>query len=115
MSVCLPVGLGQTVVGVTLSPSTDLVSQVAAASTAKRLDGKNIAFFHIRLIRVFDERDLLISMNAILFDIVAGDVPDCFHRESLAADIDLITLHDFLDGCTDVTHSHINPSLLSQC
>ena len=53
-------------------------------------------------------------MNAVLLDIMAGDVPYGLDRESSTTDLNLVALHGFLDGSANVTHAHVNPSGLEQ-
>jgi len=96
----------------TWSKSSYIIPHITLAGATKCFNGKYVAFLHLRLIRVLDEWHLLVSMNTILFDIMAGDVPDCFHRKCLAVDLDLITLHDLLYGRTNVADPCVNPGIL---
>ena len=51
-------------------------------------------------------------MDVPLLDVVAGEVADGFHAVRLAADLDLVALHDFLDGGADVADAHVDAGVL---
>jgi hypothetical protein len=47
-------------------------------------------------------------VDAVLVNVVAGQVSDGLDTVRLAADLDLVALHDFLDGSADVADAHVN-------
>lgn len=52
-------------------------------------------------------------MDLIPLDVVTSDVPHRFHKEGFVANLNLVTLHRFLDGSTDVADPDINSSILT--
>lgn len=51
-------------------------------------------------------------MNTVRLDVVACEIPDGLDGICLALDLDLVTLHGFLDGGADVADSHVDSGSL---
>ena len=88
--------------------STHVVNSVAPPRRAKGLDGKHLTLLHLGLVAVLDERDGLAAVDVPLLDVVASDVAHGLDAVRLTADLDLVALHDFLDGGADVADAHVD-------
>lgn len=85
---------------------------VTVTRAAEGLDGKDIALLHLGLVVALDDRHALGAVNAVVADGVAVQVADGLDGEHLAVDLDLVALHDLLDGSTNVAHAHVDTGLL---
>lgn len=95
------------------SGATHVVMYGTLASSTKCFNGKGLSFFHLSLVLAFDDGHALSTVNLPLTDIVASQVSDRLDGVRLAIEFDLVALHDFLDGCSDVSDADIDTSLLS--
>lgn len=91
---------------------TDVVSQIGLPCATERFDGEDVAFLHALVGLGLDEGNLLVAVDAVAEDIVAGDVADGFDGDCFAVEVDLVTLHYFLDGLTNVVDPGVNACLL---
>lgn len=101
---------GMLIASVAVDPN--VVSAIGFASAAEGLDGEHVAFFHALGASALDEGDLFVAVDLVAQDVVAGDVPNCLDGDDLAVELDLVALHYFLDGLTDVIHPGIDASFL---
>ncbi len=53
-------------------------------------------------------------MYAVVLDIMRSDIPHWLDGKGLATDFNLVALHRFLNGSANITHTHVDPSGLSQ-
>lgn len=96
----------------TISVDTDIIHQIAIASGTEGFDRKDVAFSHALACLSLDERDLLVAMNLVAQNVMASDVLDCFHRNGLAIEFDLVTFHHFLDVPADLVNPGVYAGLL---
>lgn len=94
--------------------ATYIVMYVTSSCASKGLDRKDFAFFHLRLIRVLDERNRFTAMNAVLLDIVPCKITDGFDGERPAPNVYLVAFHGFLDRSTDVAYADVDTSSLAK-
>ena len=47
-------------------------------------------------------------MDAILLDIVRGEIAYSFHSVSSTSNLNLVAFHRFLNGCADITNADVN-------
>ena len=108
----------------------EVVGDVAAAGGAEGLDGEDLALLHAgRVVAgVAHDGDGLAAVDAELLDVVAVEVADALDGEGLRADVlaavlqlgrrvrarrrgklDLVALHDLLDGGADVRDADVDP------
>lgn len=66
---------------------------------------------HLGLVVVLHDGYRLTSVDPVLVNGVAIEVPHGSNSISLTPDIDLVTLHHLLDGCTDITQPDIDARL----
>jgi hypothetical protein len=92
--------------------NTHSISKIAPSRASESFDGKNLSLFHLSIARVLNERNLLITVDLILLDIMPSNVADGFDGVGFASDFDLIALHDFLDRGAYITHACINSGCL---
>lgn len=97
------------------STAAYIVDYGAATCRPKGLNGKCFTLFHLGLVRVLDERDRLAAMNVVLVDVMRTKVSDGLDRVSLPTNLDLVTLHGFLDSSAHVADTHIYSSSLYKC
>lgn len=91
---------------------THIISDEAFAGTAKGLDGKGLAFLHLRLISSFHDRHALATVDTVGVDVVSVQVSDALHRERRPPDLHLVALHHLLNGGANVAHAHVDPRFL---
>ncbi len=92
-----------------------IIDHVAAPGCAKRLNGKDLALFHLSLILVLDEGDGFSAVDAIVVNIVSAEVPYCLDGEGFAANFDFPALHCFLDGGADIAYAYVDTCFLIGC
>ena len=90
----------------------DVVSQIGFSCATERFDGEDVAFLHALVGLGLDEGDLLVTVDTVAEDVVAGDVADGFDGDCFAVEFDFVALHYFLDGFTDVVDSGVNACFL---
>lgn len=90
----------------------DVLPRRAAAGTPERLDGEDIAFFHALGRACFDEGHLLIPVDVVAEDVVAGDAADGFDGERFAVELDFVALHYFLHYGAHVVHAGVDAGFL---
>lgn len=88
------------------------IPKQASTRGAECFDGKDLALFHLGLVLILDEWNLLAAMDAILFDIVGAEAADGFHRVGLVGYGHFVGLHSFLDGSADVAYTDVDPGSL---
>ena len=71
-----------------------------------------LTFFHSGRFAAFNNRHRFTRMYSVRRNAVSVQIANAFNLVGLAVQIDLIRLHDFLYGLTQVTQSHVNASLL---
>ena len=87
--------------------NTYIIDDGAAACRPKGFDGKCLALFHLGLVGVLHERYRLSAMNAVLLDVMGGEIPNGLDGISPPTNLDLVALHGFLDGSANVADSYI--------
>jgi hypothetical protein len=91
---------------------THTILKYALASGAKSFDREDLSLLHFGLIIIFDERDLLSTVDVVTEDVMAGNISDCFDRVRLPTNFDLIGLHCLLNSGSDFTHASIDAGAL---
>jgi hypothetical protein len=81
---------------------TYVVSNIALAGAAKRLDGKGFTLLHLGLVAALDDRHRFAAVDVIAANAVAVEVADALDGIRRALDLALVALHDLLDGGADV-------------
>lgn len=92
--------------------NTHIIIKVTTPRRSKRLDGENLTLFHLCLVRVLHEWDGFPTVDAVVFNIVCGDVPNWLNREGLATDLNLVALHRLLDGSAHIADTNVDSSSL---
>ena len=87
---------------------TYIFMHVALARAAEGLNGKDFALLHLCLILVLYEGNTFATVNVVLPDVMATDVPYRSNRICLAPYGDFIALHRFLNGSANITDADIN-------
>lgn len=93
---------------------TYVFPNVALAGAAECLDGKDLALFHLCLVVTLDNGYTLAAVDEMLVNVVTVQVPDTLHRVHRTIELNLVTLHSFLDGGTDIAHANVNTSFLQK-
>ena len=88
---------------------TNIINDITASGRAKCLDGKHLALFHLGLVTRLHKRDGLATVNEVLLDVVTRKVADGLDAVRLAADLDLVALHNLLNGCAHIADADVDP------
>lgn len=83
-----------------------------STSAAESFNGEDITFFHALVGPRLDEGDLLVPVDFVAEDVVAGDAADGFDGEGLAVDLYFVALHYFLHYLAHVVHSGVDAGFL---
>ena len=94
--------------------NTNIITNSTTARGSERLNRKDFPFFHLGLVVVPDKRDRFPTVDMVLFDVVGGKATDGFHGVCLAADVDFVAFHGFLDGGAHVTDTDVDASCLQK-
>jgi hypothetical protein len=86
---------------------------MAAPRCAERLDGEDLTLLHLGLVFVPHKWYGLPAVYAVVIDVMCTETPHWLDGEGFATDFNLVALHRFLDGSTNITHTHVDPSCLS--
>ena len=89
-----------------------ILSDPASAGAAKGLDSEDVAFFHSLIGLGFDEGDLLVAVDLVVQDVVAGQATDGFDREGFAFEFYFVAFHCFLDDGADVVDAGVDAGFL---
>jgi hypothetical protein len=89
-----------------------VISDPAAASAAEGLDGEHISFFHALVCLGFDEGNLLVAVDFVAQDVVAGEAADGFDGEGFPVELDFVAFHCFLDYFADVVDAGVDAGFL---
>jgi len=92
--------------------SFHILMNETTASTSKGLNGKVFALLHFCLVTIVNNGNRLASVDLVRVDRVSVQVTDRLDLICLALNLNLVRLHDFLDGGTNIAQSHVNTSLL---
>lgn len=104
--------------GILIAPvavDSHIVPEISSASTAKGFDGEHVTFFHPLAGLGLDEGDLFVAVDLVAQDVMASDVLNCFDRDDLSVEFDLVALHHFLDCLADVIDPGIDSGFLHVC
>jgi len=89
-----------------------VVSDAASAGAAEGLDGEHVAFFHALVGLRFDKGHLLVAVDFVAEDVVAGQAADGFDGDGFALELDFVAFHCFLDDAADVVDAGVDAGFL---
>lgn len=96
----------------TIAVYSVIVSDTAFAGAPKRLDGEDVSFFHTLICLRFGEGNLLVAVDLVAEDVVAGEAADGFDGDRFAVQLDFVAFHGFLDYAADVVDAGVNSGFL---
>ncbi|KAI6748728.1 hypothetical protein HG531_007675 [Fusarium graminearum] len=88
-----------------------IVPDVSVAGTAKGLNGKNVALFHLGLVVALDDGHGLGAVDAVGENIVSCEVADTLDGVCGSVDLNLETLHGLLNNTSNLADAGVNASL----
>ena len=96
----------------TIAIDAVIISDTAFAGASKRLDGEDVALFHTLICLRFGEGNLLVAVNLVAEDVVAGEAADGFHGDRFAVQLDFVAFHGLLDYAADLVDAGIDSGFL---
>lgn len=96
----------------TIAVNAVIVSDTAFAGASEGLDGEDVSFLHALIGLSFGEGNLLVAVNLVAEDVVAGEAADGFHGDRFAVQLDFVAFHGFLDDAADLVDAGIDSGFL---
>lgn len=96
----------------TVAVDAVVVSDTAFAGASEGLDGEDVSFFHSLIGLRFGEGNLLVAVDLVAEDVVAGEAADGFHGDCLAVQLDFVAFHCFLDNAADFVDAGVDSGFL---
>jgi len=88
-------------------------SNISFTGASEGFYGIDFAFLHFSLRATLYYGDRLACMHSILVNRVPTEISNTENGFDFAINFNLVALHDFLDGFSDIAKPHINPRLLN--